>query len=236
MAFGGKQYSVVQEKVKKYRKKNADKGNLHEQFCLYHEMKLAEWMGESSDVVCQIAEKALALTKPANLIPEKQHNLFTPMEMDLLLTMLQHQSKKWSNPREVEKILLKIVDYAEAYFDLSLQEDIQGRAWIELLKLGEKYATEAELLAYIDSAISCFAKANANLRLAEVHFIKAKVLHRSCSASVDYERQKHFVMEECRMAYAIYDVMDCVKEREEIERFCAEELEWHITMQMKSSD
>lgn len=232
-AMAGKQFDIVRERVKAYRLENADKHKLHEQFCLYYEMKLAEWQGEESERICQIAEKALSFTKENDEQPEIKDCLYTPMEIDLLLTLIQHQYREWRNPWKRESCLLKMLKYMEVYFSLERQEDIEGRAWIELLKLKEEYGDSEKLFSYIDRAIASFASGSGILRLAEVRFMKAKLLLKCSRTAEDCEEKLKQCREECKMAYDIYDVMECEVQRREVEKFCEEELRWHITMQMK---
>lgn len=235
-AMAGKQFDIVQEKVEAYRRENAHKHKLHEQFCLYYEMKLAEWRGEAAEDICRLAEKALAFTKRIDEQPEIKESLYTPMEMDLLLTLLQHRYQVWENPWKREQCLTKIIEYADVYFSTERQEDIEGRAWIELLKLEEKYGTPEKLLTYVDRAIACFAGGSGILRLAEARFVKAKLLLHISRSEEDGRGHREQCKEECKMVYSIYEAMECDAQRREVERFCEEELQWHITMQMKSSD
>ena len=86
-----------------------------------------------------------------------------------------------------------------------------------------------ELLSYIDKAIECLAKGTGIIKLAQVHFMKAKLLARMRTGSGDQHWQK-MCMEECKMAYCIYSVMERKEQAEDIEKFCREELEWHITI------
>lgn len=232
-AMAAKQFDVVQEKINAYRLENADKHKLHEQFCMYYEMKLAEWRGEEAERVCQIAERALAFTKESDEQPGIKDNLYTPMEIDMLLTLIQHQYRDWQDPWKRESCLVKMIEYVEVYFSTEPQEDIEGRTWMELLKLEEAYGGEQKLLMYIDRAIACFAGGSGILRLAEVRFMKAKLLFQLSRNAQDGEARLKQCREECQMVYGIYDVMECKTQRREVERFCEEELQWHITMQMK---
>ena len=102
-----------------------------------------------------------------------------------------------------------------------------------MLKLEEAFADTEALLTYIEHAIKCFVRGSSILRLAEVRCMKAKLLLRSSYSSEDEEARRELCKEECEMAYCIYDIMECEAQQREIERFCEEELQWHITMQMK---
>ena len=235
-AMAGRQYSVVQDRIREYRRGYAGIHKLHEQFCLYYEMKLAQCWGENAVYICELAEKALSLTKTIGGMPEIKKNLYTPIEMDLLLTLLEYQYKNWNSIWQCRECLMKILEYISVYYSIESREDVQGRTWLELLKVEATYSESQQLLEYIERAISCFIGGNGILRLAEVRFFKAKLLHRISSTIEIREELEEKCRDECMIAYNIYDVLECTKEREAVERFCEEELQWHITTQMKWLD
>lgn len=234
--MAGRLYSIVQEQIEEYRRTYAGMHKLHEQFCLYYEMKLAKYNGENAVYICELAQKALSLTKPVVEVPDIKKNLYTPMEMDLLLTLLEYQYKNWNNTWQRRDCLMKILEYIAVYYSTESREDVEGRTWLELLKVEATYSESQQLLEYIEHAIACFIGGNGILRLAEVRFFKAKLLHRISTAAENREELEKQCREECMMAYNIYDVMECSKEREAVECFCEEELQWHITTQMKWLD
>lgn len=235
-AMAGRQYEGLQKLVEAYRIEYAEQHKLHEQFCLYYEMKLAQWRGEDTEHICELAEKALSITKVIDEMPEIRKNLYSSMELDLLLTLIQHQYNVWSSVWQCKECLMNILEYVAVYFSTEHREDIEGRAWMELLKVEEKFSEPEQLLEYIDKAIACFVSGNGILRLAEVRFFKAKFLYKISNASDKPDTLVLQCRDECRMAYNIYDVMECSKEREAVEHFCEEELQWHITTQVKWLD
>jgi len=232
-ALAGKDYTTVDVLVKEYRREHAGKHKLHEQFCLYYELKLAEWRGEAHSVLCSLAAQALRLTKQIDDMPRVPHSLYTPIEMDLLLTLIQYHHDKWSNTFANGNCLQKIIEYVQAYYSIECREDIEGRAWLELLTVAEKYAEPKRLLEYIDKAIACFCGATGIERLGEVRFRKAQLLWRSYEDADDKEQQLYLCKEECKMAYCIFDVLGHKETVQEIEEFCLGELQWHITMQIE---
>lgn len=231
--MAGHNFVELESKVNHYIAKYAECGKLHKQFYLYYQMKLAQWRGESSDVICRLAEQALACTKESDGVPHCKENLYSHTELDLLLTLIQYAFGSWSNPLRSGNCLLKIIEYVGVYYATERQEDIEGRAWIQLIEVAEKYESTVTLLAYIDKAIACFAGATGIERLAEVRFIKAKLLWKSCDEVEDAEKQIELCKEECCMAYCIYEVLGRGEKLQEVEAFCEEKLQWHITMQMK---
>ena len=232
-ALAGKDYETVEKLVSEYRARYASAHKLHEQFCLYYELKLAEQNGADRKVLGSMAAEALSLTKKVEDMPRLRQSLYTPMELDLLLTLIQYRHEKWNNMFTNGNCLLKIIEYVNEYYSIERQEDIEGRAWLELLRVAEKYEDPEQLLDYVDKAIACFCSATGIERLGEVRFKKAQLLWRGCEDAVDKEQQLQQCKEECKMAYSIFDVLGRAEKVREIEEFCLGELQWHITMQIE---
>lgn len=229
-ATWSKDMEKVEKELEYYVSETAEEHRLHRQFSLYYMAKLAQWKGEDREKICQMVSEALALTKEITVIPDVKENLYTPIEIDLLLTMLHYRYGEWKERYKVESCLRKIIEYVGVYYEVDRLEDIEGRAWLELLQLMEVCNTPEEQLEYIDRAIACFVKGTGILRLAYVRFRKAKLLARLWTEDAKKESLKKRCQDECRMAYAIYDVMGREEQLREIELFCLEELQWHITI------
>ena len=233
--LAGRNWTELEKKLNDYilNYKDKDKTGLHKQFYLYYQVKLAQWRGDCSDEICRLAEQALSCTKEPNEVPHPADNLYSYMELDLLLTLIQYEFGSWKEPFKCGDCLQKIIDYVGVYYATERQEDIEGRAWIQLIKVAEKFESTVKLLSYIDKAIACFSGATGIERLAEVRFIKAKLLWKSCAEVEDAEKQIELCKEECCMAYCIYEVLGRAEKVQEVEAFCEEKLQWHITMRMK---
>ncbi|MCI8789261.1 MAG: hypothetical protein HFH92_09160, partial [Lachnospiraceae bacterium] len=95
LAMCEQDYLSVDKMLQEYRMMMPKDSKLHEQFCLYHEMKLAERGGKSADraKACSLAWQALVLTKKDGEMPHEKKNLYTPMEMDLLLTLIRYRQE-----------------------------------------------------------------------------------------------------------------------------------------------
>lgn len=224
-------YEELEKKIRIYRAAYAESHILHEQFCQYYEMKLAEWREESEEQLCQRASNALAITKDIEKCLEIKDNLYTHMELDLVLSLIHYHHPIWQNPWKTGAYLQELIAYVRNYFTAENQEEIEGRVWLELVHLGKDMFKEEYLLEYIENAIKCYMGGKRILRLAKVRFMKAKLLHRISFTAENREEKLKLCKEECELAHCIYDVMGREKEREEIEIFCEEQLKWHITTQ-----
>lgn len=233
-----------------YQKKIPKEGKLHEQFCLYYEMKLAERGEESANKAYKVgglAWQALQLTKQDGELPNEK-NLYTPMEMDLLLTLIRYRQEgvslpdlgkpgtvifpldMWKEDCRVESALWDMTEYMEVYYCNDQQEEIKGDVWLELMRLLERSGRDDRLRLCIEKALESFTGATGIRRLAELHFTKAKLIGRLKTGWGGNDGWKSLCKEECMMAYAICETMEMKMDLEEIERYCREELHWLITL------
>lgn len=227
-----KDMEQVRERITYYEGEMPPGQELHRQFVLFYKMKLAEWNREEVDSICAIAEEALALTKKEDM-PCVGQNLYTPMELELLFTLMHHRYGSWNETYIIENALRNIVEYVEAYYTVEYMEEIEGRAWMELLRIAEEENNIPKLFEYMDRAITSFSNGTEILRLGQVHLLKAKLLAKLQNTDNGGEDWREQCMEECRMAYSIYQAMEWEEQVREIEEFCQKELQWRITMQMK---
>jgi hypothetical protein len=196
-------------------------------------MKLAGWRHQPAEEICRLTELAFACTKESEEIPHCRENLYSYVELDLLLTMIQYGHENWCNIWKAGYCLNQIIEYAEVYYTKENREEIEGRAWIQLIRISGKYENPETRLNYIERAIACFSGGTGIERLAEVRFIKAQLLWEIHENQEDALTLIEQCKEECCMAYCIYEVLGRTEKAQEVASFCEEKLQWHITMQMK---
>ena len=250
LAMCEQDYLSVDKMLQEYRMMMPKDSKLHEQFCLYHEMKLAERGGKSADraKACSLAWQALVLTKKDGEMPHEKKNLYTPMEMDLLLTLIRYRQEDlclpdpdrpekmvhpldaWKEDSRAESALWDMTEYMGVYCQNDHQEEIRGDIWQELMRLLEQSGKDDRLRFCLEKALEAFAGTNGIRRLAELHFIKARLIGRMKMGWDGSDDWKKLCREECLMAYAVCEAMEMEKELAEIKRYCREELHWHITL------
>ena len=244
-------YTAANEMLHEYWKKAPEDNKLHEQFCLYYEMKLADREEAGTDrtyQTCRLAWQALRLTKQDIEGPHVKKNLYTPMEMELLLTLIRyrqeavclpdpekpgkmtHPSAAWKEDCRAESILWDMTKYMELYYQNDRLEEIKGNVWLELMRLLEQSGRDDRLRFCIEKALESFAGATGIRRLAELHFIKARLIGRLKTGWDGSGHWQELCKEECRMAYAVCVTMEMEEDLAKIEQYCREELHWHITL------
>ena len=231
--MAGRNMEDLEEKLARYTEKYGTNHPLHKQFILYYRMKLACWHKQSAEEIRRLAEQAFFCTKESDEVPHCRNNLYSYTELDILLTMIQYGHENWCDVLKNGYYLKQIIEYVGVYYAKESREEIEGRAWIQLIRIAGEYESRDTLLSYIDRAIACFSSGTGIERLAEVRFIKAQLLLEKGDGAENTEKQIEQCKEECCMAYCIYEVLGCTEKVREITSFCEEKLRWHITMQMK---
>ena len=193
-------------------------------------MKLAEWNKESAEEICRIAWSALSITKKRGDEPHKWRNLYNNMEMELLLTLVHYKFGKWGDYSNARSCLFGMLESIETYNSSALRAVVEERAWLELLILMAKHERNEVLLEYIEKAIACASRSDEIGKLAELHFHKALLLWHTRDNKNNGEIYASLCREECKMAFCIFRILGRVQEQKKVERFCWEELKWHITM------
>ncbi|MDE5696477.1 MAG: hypothetical protein K2I96_03545 [Lachnospiraceae bacterium] len=243
-----KEYDRVREDLTAYRAMKNRAHRLHEQFCSYYEIMMAEDQlenGESAQrglrdeqaKLCENALRALRLTKPA-FVPGSSggKQLYTSTEIGLILRLVHYG--KYNNDAWAEEILLDLFRHIECYDTERRKQKMGYLILMELIELEQRLQEPDKELAYIDQGIDFVAQGRDIGGLDRLHFLKAQALMRRYgAAALKEENQGGFggrdvrreIQRECLMAYSICEVFGDMQQMEAIRRFCGEELRWQIT-------
>lgn len=71
-----------------------------------------------------------------------------------------------------------------------------------------------------------FAQLQENV--AELHFIKAKAIEKAYH-ECEWENEEENCKRECMMSYYTFDIMENEQKKQEVQKFCEEQLGWRIT-------
>lgn len=243
-----RKYEKVREDLTLYRTMKNSAPNLHEQFCLYQEIKMVVGRlgsigrdqyvpsGEQTEL-CETALCALHLTKPAFMFGDNgEKQLYTSTEIELILLMV-HYGEYWTDIR-TENTLLNLFQHVEYYYSERRKQQIGYLILMELIEVVQRLQDWDKELVYIDKSIDFVAQGREITGLGMLHFLRAQALMRRYGTEVvavntgghdSYHDIRHEIQRECLMAYSICEVFGDVCQMEEIRRFCEEGLGWQIT-------
>ena len=223
-----KDYDLVYTKIAEYREMQKNYDGLHEQFCLYHEVMMEIEIEKDNREICELAMRALRITKPNSCIGVKEAKpLYTQMEIELTLTLIQYGHEDYIT--EAENELLKLLTYIEYFYTERKKEEVGMTIIMELVKCEQKRLDYDKAIEYLDKGISLLSQGRGIKELEKLHFLKAQMLMNTYAGSDSEIVKKQEIQKECLMSYCICEVMGMEEEMQEIERFCEEKLAWQIT-------
>ena len=223
-----KDYDLIYTKIAEYRAMQKNYDRLHEQFCLYHEVMMKIEIEKDNREICELAMRALRITKPNSCIGVKEAKpLYTQMEIELTLTLIRYGHEDYIN--EAENELLKLLTYIEYFYTERKKEEVGMTIIMELVKCEQNRLDYDKAIEYLDKGISLLSQGRGIKELENLHFLKAQMLMHTYDGSDSRTVKKQEIQKECLMSYCICEVMGMEKEMQEIERFCEEKLAWQIT-------
>lgn len=223
-----KDYKLLRKKIADYRLMPKNYEELHEQFCLYHEIIMKIALKKSKKEICDTAMRALHMTKPEYCIGAKEAKpRYTQIETELILILIQYGYGDYANEAETE--LLKVLSYVECFYTERKKEEIGTAIILELVKLEQSRCNYDKVIEYLNRGISLLSQGRGINGLEKLHFLKAQTLMYKYDKDVSQTGKKQEIQKECLMSYCICEVMGWYETMKEIEDFCEEKLSWQIT-------
>lgn len=220
-------YDIVRAELEEYEKISPEKDKLHRQFYLFYKVKLEIATTQNIEKIQQLAKEALLITKPEFEKKRGNDELYTQVEIELILSLIHFGYKGLEDYEEWE--LMQLLHYAEKYYTGRKREDVGLQIIMEFIDLSQRMQDDCKLLKYIEKGIAMIAQGREIKNLAQLHFMKAQTLLRLHEGKKDCHEYRKEIKEECLMAYSIYELMGKETQRIEIEQFCEERLQWQIT-------
>lgn len=227
MAFERAEYNTVELLLEEYRKGINESQTLHQQWYLFWCAKLKCVQNKERTEVCELAEKALRLTVFEGTDYEEQ--LFNPVEIQLILMLIQHAYADWG--MAAEEKLEKLFGYVERIYSDGVQERLGTDILLLLVKYAQKQGDSDKVLLYAERAISFIAKGRGIRHVAELHFVRAKAILCKYRNNSRWETMQGECKEACMTAYCTAKIMEETDLLEQIEKYCEENLAWQITKQ-----
>lgn len=183
-----KDYDLLCAKIADYREMQKNYDRLHEQFCLYHEVMMEIEIGKDNRKICELAIRALRITKSNSGIGIKETKpLYTQMEIGLTLTLIRFGHEDYIN--EAENELLRLLTYVEYFYTERKKEEVGMTIIMELVKSEQKRLDYDKAIEYLDKGISLLSQGRGIKELEKLHFLKAQML---MNTYIMRGRRQHF--------------------------------------------
>lgn len=220
-----KEYAYAKKEIDAYRKEIAMTEHLHFQFCFYYELQIMIACNMEKSEIYKIAYEALRLTKYNYLYTDvNQEQLYSPMEMRLLLLVIKYVSDK--SEEMVELQLCKLLHYVENYYTGKIYNELGVEILLTLIECVHENQVFEKEIVYIDKAVKFVCEGKEMKYVAKLHFMKAQAMWSCCQSD---EKQLYACKKEVMMAYCIVQVTEEWRLKEQIERYCEEVMGWQIT-------
>lgn len=130
-----REYEDAEKDISKYRAMIPSEELIHEQFCLYQEALIKIGRKDSHREISEILQKAIHITKPEYEKQDREHELYTKTEINLILLYIKYEKieKNISEHR-----LLEILFFIERYYSARKKEEMGVRVLLEKNKCYEE--------------------------------------------------------------------------------------------------
>ena len=220
-------YQKAKDKIIKYRDKMPKGESVHEQYCLCQEAKVRFCEEAQKEELRQIWWTALRLTKPELEKDVAEDLLYNPTETELIINLLHADFPQWRE-KDKKKELEKLFRYVEKIYSGTQKERLGSQILIELIEIEQSSGNYMAVINYVDKAVSFISRGRGIDHVAELHFTKAKMLELLYHDKNEWKEQEQVCKEESMMAYYVFDIMEQIEEKEQVQQFCKDKLKWHI--------
>ncbi len=228
-------YEKAFQFIKNYRKITKEEHNLHLQFCLLSHAKIELALHNDKNDICRMLIRGLDLSKPYFKINNETNYLFNQMEIEIILMLIHLEYKGWEK-YEKEELLLSVFKNVSKMYSENQKENIGIRILLALLEIEQKDENNSKIIKYSDKALDFISQSRGIQSIADIRFLKAKAMEEHYRKKKSWKKYRVCCMEECLMAYYVFDLLHRKREKEEVCRFCEDKLEWQITKQEISSE
>ena len=153
--------------------------------------------------------------------------LYNPTETELIINLLHADFPQWRE-KDKKKELEKLFRYVEKIYSGTQKERLGSQILIELIEIEQSSGNYMAVINYVDKAVSFISRGRGIDHVAELHFTKAKMLELLYHDKNEWKEQEQVCKEESMMAYYVFDIMEQIEEKEQVQQFCKDKLKWHI--------
>lgn len=222
--------SKAKDLLDTYKKSTLENAQIHKQFSILYDAKIEMQSAFDKKRIGDNLFFALTITKPEFSLERVKENLYSPMEIEIVLLLVDLAYQDWKS-YEMEQALIEIYKYVREVYSGRKKEEYITKVLMKLLELESKLLDDEKIIKYADEAINFLSQGREINNIAEIHFIKAKAMERYYSNKKSWKIISENCKKECYMAYVVYQLMNKKNKVNEIVKFCEDKLEWQIIKQ-----
>lgn len=207
----------VKKLINHYRKLMPQDERIHEQYCLYSEIRIDKIKNANPEKRKEKLLKAIQITRPQyekEAAPGKR--LYTKMEIEMILAYAEESGKLNLEEKEISQILRFIDDYCSQ----QQREEIIVPVLLKVIRSDKNEINDDKRISYANKGIEIIAKGQEIKNLGDFYFEKVKAMERKYRNSQEWESKKADCYEECKMAYYLFLTEHKEKQQKEVQQFC----------------
>lgn len=216
------QFKAARDWIKKYRKIMPRDEFVHEQFCLYQEVILAEKEHKPVKEICDALERGIKLTIPDFEVRITKRRLYSPVEIQMILLLYRYDREK---EEILEEELIHVLNYIEIYYKDEKKEKIETKIYLEIIHYQVQKGDDGKILSYIEKLMKVISEGEGFHYLKELYFLRATIK----AKKADDRAVKVECIKDCQFAYELCKIEEDTKRQKQIEVFCEEVLGCQIT-------
>ena len=204
-----------------YQEQMPQNENVHKQFYMYYKLQILENI--SLEEKCKMGIEALEYTNSIN----NHMYIYNVIEIKLILFLIHSKYEAWKDI-DIKKTLLRILQFVQKVYTGRQKEQISIKILMEIIQQEQMKKRFSYVINYVDKAIEFISQSRTMENVAELHFIKAKAIEKAYH-ECEWENEEENCKRECMMSYYTFDIMENEQKKQEVQKFCEEQLGWRIT-------
>lgn len=218
-----KQLGKAREKINEYRKIMPKDELVHEQYCIFKEIHIMIAEKESAERIYEFSKKGINITM-SDFAESSRTRLYNPIEIELLLMSFHYNNSK---DDILEQELLNVLEFVMKYYSGKKKEKIGIKIWLELIHYQEQRKDYEKIMIYFQNAIDFINKGMGFFYLADIYFLRGRTREKIfIETNKEWQREK--CVEECKIAFYLYQIERNKEQENEVLKFCEERLKCQI--------
>lgn len=214
----------VQEKINAYRKVMPNDEQIHEQYCIFEEVRIMIAKKEAEERIYEFAKKGISITMDG-FTKGNSIRLYNSIEIELLLILFHYNNSLKNDVLEQE--LFEVLEFITKYYSGKEKEKIGIKIWLELLYYQEKKKDSEKILKYSQNAIDLINQGAGFYYLADIYFLRGRTMCELFSETKKaWQREK--ALEECKTAFQLFQIEGNKEQENKVIQFCEEKLQCQI--------
>ncbi|MEZ3432036.1 MAG: helix-turn-helix domain-containing protein [Lachnospiraceae bacterium] len=218
-----KQLGKAEEKISEYRKVMPKEEKIHEQYCIFEEILIMIAQGRATGQILEFAKKGISITI-GDWRKKRRVCLYNLIEVELLLILFHYSN---SQNEMIEQELLNVLEFVMKYYSGKKREKLGIKIYLELIHNKKQKNDYEELLLYIQKALALINRGTGYAELADLYFLLGKTRER-ISVEKNGEWKKEECLQECKIAFHLYQIEQKKEQADEVIMFCKEKLQCQI--------